>query len=260
MLLLQKGGFWYLLDHCRRDLLICYFVPVKKSACEILPPYFSPSWQLHGHCLLLCSLPIFICSGHASSECRGCVKRWRRNLQVRKSEVLVVGKEGPGCCPRTPLVRPEGRRKSQKTTCSCVICATRIAKSRPTSQKIRWKLALSRGKKYLANHSEAFQTIFLFILKTALFPSNISHQTKHLKFLRSTVTFCFVNKRLTYSTVAFFEICFLIQWKSDDKCCHAEINSFSITVRALEWFIPCKVFGKNEIYLTCSNNKGKLLN
>lgn len=52
---LQKGGFWYLLDHCRRDLLTSYFVPVKMSACKFLPPYFSPSGQLHGHCLLLSS-------------------------------------------------------------------------------------------------------------------------------------------------------------------------------------------------------------
>lgn len=114
------------------------------------------------------------------------------------------------------------------------------------SKERRGKLALSCGKKCLAKHSEAFQTIFLFILKTVLFLFNISRQTKCLKFLRSTVTFCFVNKRLTYSAVAVFVICFLIQWKSDDRCCHAVINSFSITIRLLNDLFRVKYLAKME--------------
>lgn len=111
----------------------------------------------------------------------------------------------------------------------------------------------------LLSHSEALHAIFLFILKTLLFLFNISHQTKYLKLLRSTVTFCFVNRILTYSAITVFVICLVIQWKSDDRCCQAVMNSFSITVQALEWFILCKVFGKNGNILNLFKQQEKII-
>lgn len=229
------------------DILFCSHKDVSLQVS-------SPSGWLHGHHLHISSN--FCLLRACLFWMQGCVRRLRRNVQVRWSSCRRQKTWLLSPCPSDKI---RGKSPAMRT-CSCIICVTHIVKTRSTSKEKKGKLTLSSGKKCLANHSEAFQTIFLFILKTFLFLTSISHQRKYLKFLRSTVTFCFVNKRLTYSAIAVFVICFLIQWKSDDRSCQAVINSFSITVQALEWFILCRVFGKNGIYLNCFSNKRKSLN